>query len=552
MLLGIALHAALAYVGGLWVVSDEHTSAGLGIFVGAVHGFRMPLFFLLSGFFTAMLWKRRSLAGLLTQRTKRILIPLLLGCLMIVPTMFAVSSWAVTQKTEQILQSAPTDDTPRERAPSSDIWTVAAFGDMEGLRAYGKDAPDLNTPDLMYGVTPLGWTAIKDTPEATAYLLDIGADVNAPYKDGNRPLHTACFFGRADVAELLIQSGADLNALSAAGEKPIEAMRHNQQTTSFIANLLSVPIDFDEVAAGRERIRAMLENADLLREKAAAPLPAERSGEWGLVVLLKNPVFFHHLWFLWFLCWLNAGFAAVVMLGRYLPRVKLPAALVASPLALVWLVPVTMLTQVRMNGGGTLPGFGPDTSAGLVPVWHVLLYYATFFGFGAVVYSVRGAGARLGRFWYLSLPAALVLLPIGLRLGYDTQRAAELIADESARRWIMAGVQVLYAWLMTFGLLGLCEALLVRDHQWVRFVSDSSYWLYLVHLPLIVFGQALLLRTGWPALVEFGVLLVVTSGVLLVSYRYLVRYTPIGTLLNGRREREGADSVAAVPASGVA
>jgi peptidoglycan/LPS O-acetylase OafA/YrhL len=108
-------------------------------------------------------------------------------------------------------------------------------------------------------------------------------------------------------------------------------------------------------------------------------------------------------------------------------------------------------------------------------------------------------------------------------------------------------VQVLYAWLMTFGLLGLCQALLAHDRPWVRFVSDSSYWLYLVHLPLVIFGQGLLLRTGWPALVEFGVLLVASSAVLLVSYRYLVRYTPIGTLLNGRRVRERA--VKAVPAT---
>ncbi len=537
MLLGIALHAALAYVGGVWIVSDERSSAGLGFLVGGVHGFRMPLFFLLSGFFTAMLWKRRGLTGLLSQRTKRILIPLLLGCLMIVPTMFAVSSWAMSQRSEQILESAPKDDAPRERAPSPDIWTVAGYGDMEGLRAYTEGAPDLDAPDPMFGVTPLGWTAIKDTPEATAYLISIGADANAPYKDKNRPMHTACFFGRADVAELLLGAGADLEVRSGAGERPMDAMRHNQQTTEFIANLLRVPIDFEEVAAGRERIRGMIENADLSREKAAAHLPVEGLSEWGIVTLLKNPVFFHHLWFLWFLCWLNAGFAFVVLLGAALPRVNLPAALVASPLALVWLVPLTMLTQIRMSGGGTLPGFGPDTSTGLLPAWHVLLYYATFFGFGAVVYSVRGSGARIGRFWYLSLPVALVLLPFGLRLGYDTQRAAEIISDETTRRWVSAGVQVLYAWLMTFGVLGLCEALLTRDRRWVRFVSDSSYWLYLVHLPLVIVGQVVLQRTGMPALVEFALLLVVTSGLLLVSYRYLVRYSWIGTLLNGRRER---------------
>ena len=64
MLLGIGLHAAIPFVPwrgkadtGVWL---------LDVFVAFVHGFRMPLFFLISGFFTAMLWRRRGLraAGL--------------------------------------------------------------------------------------------------------------------------------------------------------------------------------------------------------------------------------------------------------------------------------------------------------------------------------------------------------------------------------------------------------------------------------------------------------------------------------------------------------
>jgi len=95
--------------------------------------------------------------------------------------------------------------------------------------------------------------------------------------------------------------------------------------------------------------------------------------------------------------------------------------------------------------------------------------------------------------------------------------------------------------------MGLFRKFCSGESKTFRYVSDSSYWLYLVHLPLVIFGQGLLLRTDWPALVEFGVLLVATSAVLLVSYRYLVRYTPIGTLLNGRRGRERA--VRSVPAT---
>lgn len=536
MLLGIALHAALAYVGAGWVVSDERSSAGLGVLVPAIHGFRMPLFFLLSGFFSAMLWRRRGLGQLLSQRARRILLPLLLGCVTIVPAMWAVTGWSVSQQAERIREAAG-EDASHERAPTSDIWTVAGYGDMDGLRAFTSDSELLNTPDPMLGVTPLGWTAIRNTPEATAYLLGIGADPSAPYLDRNTPLHTACFFGRADVAELLLRAGADLTAASATGDLPVQAMQHPQQTVEFIANMLKVSIDYGEVTVGRERIRRMIEGADIARSEST---PQARAGdgwsEW-LRSQLRSDVFFQHLWFLWFLCWLNAGLAIVVLLARVLPSVKLPAALVGTPLCLLWLVPVTMLTQFRMHTCGAVPGFGPDTSAGLIPAAHVLLYYATFFGFGAVMYCARGSDARFGRFWYVMLPVAFAVLPFGLMFAYGTERATGIIPDDAARHWVSCLLQVFYAWLMTLGLLGLFESLLTKDRPWVRYVSDSSYWLYLVHLPLIILGQTLLLRTDLPPLVEFTVLTVSASGVLLVSYHFGVRYTPVGTLLNGKRAR---------------
>ena len=59
MLLGIALHAALSFMDFPWVVQDRVRAPEFGFVVSAIHGFRMPLFFMMSGFFTAMLWRRR-------------------------------------------------------------------------------------------------------------------------------------------------------------------------------------------------------------------------------------------------------------------------------------------------------------------------------------------------------------------------------------------------------------------------------------------------------------------------------------------------------------
>ena len=88
MLLGIVLHAALFLVPDAWPVLDKKASASLPYddIVNVIHGFRMPVFFLLSGFFTAMLWQRRGLGGVLRQqRLQRVGLPLLVGCFTIVP-----------------------------------------------------------------------------------------------------------------------------------------------------------------------------------------------------------------------------------------------------------------------------------------------------------------------------------------------------------------------------------------------------------------------------------------------------------------------------------
>ena len=96
MLLGIVLHAALFLVPDAWPVLDRKASESLPYddIVNVIHGFRMPVFFLLSGFFTAMLWQRRGLGGLLRQRLQRVGLPLAVGCVTIVPLTAWV--WIVT------------------------------------------------------------------------------------------------------------------------------------------------------------------------------------------------------------------------------------------------------------------------------------------------------------------------------------------------------------------------------------------------------------------------------------------------------------------------
>ena len=56
-----------------------------GNLIAVIHGFRMPLFFLLSGFFSGMLWESRGLRRLWRHRLRRIGIPLLVGMFTVIP-----------------------------------------------------------------------------------------------------------------------------------------------------------------------------------------------------------------------------------------------------------------------------------------------------------------------------------------------------------------------------------------------------------------------------------------------------------------------------------
>ena len=159
MLLGIVLHAALAYTGiPIWPTVDDAWPPFMAI-NNIIHGFRMPLFFLLSGFFTAMLWKRRGLGGLLIHRVKRILLPLVVGMFTIIPL-----TWVAIV----ISDGGGKKDGPK---PSDSLWAAAAFGDLEEIDRFLAEKPDVNAQDPFMRQTALGWACNAGQPQAVAKLL---------------------------------------------------------------------------------------------------------------------------------------------------------------------------------------------------------------------------------------------------------------------------------------------------------------------------------------------------------------------------------------------
>lgn len=107
MFLGIVFHAALSYTAtpanDVWPLRDVATSNGLTVLVSALASFRMPVFFIVAGFFFCLLQERKGLNQALHDRARRIVLPLL-GSL---PFMLAACGYGFMWGMQQSAQVHP-------------------------------------------------------------------------------------------------------------------------------------------------------------------------------------------------------------------------------------------------------------------------------------------------------------------------------------------------------------------------------------------------------------------------------------------------------------
>ena len=109
-------------------------------------------------------------------------------------------------------------------APSSaragDVYDAALAGDLATMGELIARKADLEEiGDLG---TPLHAAATKGNMEICRLLLDSGAEVDAVEEpSGKRPLHAASALGKAEVAKMLVERGADTEARDAKGRTPL-------------------------------------------------------------------------------------------------------------------------------------------------------------------------------------------------------------------------------------------------------------------------------------------------------------------------------------------
>ncbi len=263
MLLGIVLHASMSFIPSFWIVTDRQVNPAFGVVFTAIHGFRMPLFFVMSGFFGAMLLRHRGRVALVKHRFFRVLLPLLLGMVTIVPATTWISAVAMSSASRKPGGASPI-------GKESDIWAAAEAGDLGAIERHLANGAAVNGSGGKSDSTPLLRAAVAGRAEAIELLIRRGADVNIGDRARSTPLHAAAFLGHEETVHALVQNGADVNATNARGQTPLGVATIDEGTTRVVASLLEIKLDEEGLGSRKAAIAEYLRRAARRRGKRRA------------------------------------------------------------------------------------------------------------------------------------------------------------------------------------------------------------------------------------------------------------------------------------------
>lgn len=90
-------------------------------------------------------------------------------------------------------------------------------------------------------------------------------------------------------------------------------------------------------------------------------------------------------------------------------------------------------------------------------------------------------------------------------------------------------------WTLVPLTLGVFQKLCSKPNAVIRYVADSSYWMYLIHLPVVLWLQVAVAERSWHWTFKLVFISAATIALALLMYELFVRSTWLGHILNGRR-----------------
>jgi peptidoglycan/LPS O-acetylase OafA/YrhL len=249
-----------------------------------------------------------------------------------------------------------------------------------------------------------------------------------------------------------------------------------------------------------------------------------------------------HLWFLYVLLFFYAGALVLRGLVSLIDRSGALRARLLDPVVRVIAGPAAPVLLAAPIAAALYftPSwymwFGiPALDTGLVPNATGFMIHGLAFAMGWLINRqpqiLEGWGERWGLYVGPAIGATLVCLMIA--------GVAPLLAPatQDLRTLAYAGAYAFAIWAWTVAIIGFAVRHLSGHSPARRYLADASYWIYIVHLPIVMALQAALARYDWPWFAKYPLILAIAFAIMLASYQWFVRYSFVGAILNGKKQK---------------
>lgn len=236
-----------------------------------------------------------------------------------------------------------------------------------------------------------------------------------------------------------------------------------------------------------------------------------------------------HLWFLFYLM----IFYALTLVIKQLPLSKIKTAILnMHPTLAITILPLLLLPGLS----STIIHLRP-TNPFMPQIWGIL-FFGMFFAYGYILFSSSRLVDYFQRTWpFLLIASFIIFIPFGF---LHPHVSSNPIAPIVQPQWnVRLPLMLCIAYVSTFmSIVGLVVAkkVLNKKSNLMRYMSDASYWIYIIHLPVLFLIQFWLLDQNGGVVYKFLFSSFVTLAICLAGYSLFVRWSPVGWLLNGKRQ----------------
>ena len=192
----------------------------------------------------------------------------------------------------------------------------------------------------------------------------------------------------------------------------------------------------------------------------------------------------------------------------------------ANPIILLLAAAITYLLPAYFSvESGAL-----EKDSGLLPNIYLLIFYGIFFSLGLFSYSIwQSIERKLRKFWWIYLALGLA--------AFSTY--SNLMFSNTEQTW-WKFFYTLSTWMLAAGFIAFFVRFANKPNRFFAYFSEASYWIYIVHLPIVLAALYWLAKWQVSFFWSFVFSTVFTFGISTLSYHWLVKDTIIGKFLAGK------------------